>query len=273
MKKNTKFLVLLLAMLLMCLCLTGCDELDEMREIQAFWTTQGSTDSITYNGVEYKKLPGYNNPNPMYNSQYSKYIYVTDRDVPVLLSSRFSDIMDVSDDENFISGYCYTTDYYYSESYVSPDSEAVYCKSDIYDEVVEKINAGIEYTNYGFGYYYWDEKEMTDIWEYYYLSSDETDAVNKVIENVEPITNSEIDYNNNYVLSLDKISEDKYFGKDSFDLYTDGLNTYYLVQYSEALDIHTCYKVPEELKPTFEKLEELVSTNDIYFKNYEVTYE
>lgn len=250
MKKNTKFLVLVLALVMICLCLTGCDELDQMREEQAVWTTKDSTDSITYKGTYYKKLDIDNTPNPLYNQNISGTVYVTDPDVPVLLSNRFGEYFNISEDESFITGWLYT------DGYMFIGEEVLYCRADIYDYIMSKISEGVEYTKYGFGYYQWDEEELTDIWTYTYLTSEEINAVNKVLEEVEPVSDSNIAYNETYILSLDKVSENDYFGRCAFELYVDGTGTYYLVQYSETLDMHTHYEVPKEFSPIFEELED-----------------
>lgn len=245
MKKILKISALILALMMMCLYLTGCDELDQMREGQAVWTTKDSTDSITYKGTYYKKLDIDNTPNPLYNQNISNTVYVTDSDVPVLLSNRFGEYFNISEDESFITGWLYG---YMFE-------EVLYCRADIYDSVMSKINEGVEYTKYGFGYYQWDDEELTDIWTYTYLTTEEINAVNKVLEDVEPVSDSNVAYNEIYILSLDKVSEDNYFGRSAFELYVDGTGTYYLVQYSETLDMYTHYEVPKELSPIFVKLE------------------
>lgn len=255
MKKATKLSALMIALFMICLCLGGCDELDDMREKQAFWTTKGSIESITLDGEEYKRLPGYDNPDPLYNVPDSGLaVNVTDPDVPVLLSDSFAEYMNLSADKNFITGSLYNIPVEWYDGYL-PGSDVIYCKTDIYDEVAEKINAGIEYTKYGFGCFEYDEEKMSDKRMYYYLTDEENDAINTIIEKVKPLTNNEI-ANNIYELSFDKISEDKYFGKASYELYSNGINTYYLAQYSNALDIYTCYEVPQEYNSIFKKFED-----------------
>ena len=258
MKKNTKFLVLLLALLMMCLCLTGCDELDYMRESQAFWTVDGNTDSITFDGVEYKRLDATNPPNPMYNSNYTDAVFVTDSDVPVLLSRDYCVSLNISEDKNFIYGYVF--DDYTNEVYGVYDGdgrEAVYCKADIYDEVMEKINEGIKYTNYGFGYSYWDDEKNEDVWEYYYMNDTETKALNKVFEDPKLLTYDEVD-TYEYITDFNKVSDDKYFGQGGYIIYSDGRDSYYIGKYSETLEEEVYYAVPEELNDTFREIKSKV---------------
>lgn len=262
MKKNTKFLVLVLALLMMCLCLTGCDELDNMRDLHATWTTEGNTDSITYNGVEYKRIYGSNLPDPMFSSQFQM-IFVTEPDVPVLLSQTQGVALSISYDEHFIVGTLYddyTAEYdmlYSSIAYGYEELEKVlYCKADIYDDIVAKINDGIEYTKYGYEYYTYDEESYIDEYNYYYLTDEECDAINKVVKEVEPVYNSQIAYEHRWIIDLDKISDDGYFAKFSYEIYADNLDQYYLTNYSETIDEYTHYKVPDDMSDIFEQIVE-----------------
>ncbi len=265
MKKNTKFIVLIIALLMLCLCLTGCSELDTMREQQAFWTEKGSIDSITYNGTEYKILPGNNHPIPL--GYKHNPIFVTDPDVPVLLSNEFSTYMNLSDDGNFLTGFVYP---YPKTTYISDEgTEATYCKADIYDEVIAKINEGIEYTSYCYQYWIYDDEADSDECYYYYLTDEEADAINKVAEEVKPVFDSEIPYETLWLAPLEKVSEDNYFVKSSFELYYDDYDdTYYLVSFSPSLETHSHYEVPKKMNDIFDKIsEKAIEGNDYYFED------
>lgn len=277
MKKNIKFSVLIIALLMLCLCLTGCSELDTMREQQAFWTEKGSIDSITYNGIEYKKLPGYEPPAPT-GHQFQP-VFVTDADVPVLLSNELSTYMDLSDDGNFLTGFVTMTPEHdvitmytplTNTSYSSYEGgDATYCKADIYDEVVAKIEEGIEYTSYGYEYWVFNEETDTHDYKYYFLTDEESSAINEVVEEVKPVPESDISYKTLWIASLDKISEDKYFAKTSYEIYYDDyLDTYYLVYYSPSLGTHTHYEVPKKMNDIYDKIsEKAVDGNNYYFED------
>lgn len=283
MKKNIKFSVLIIALLMLCLCLTGCSELDTMREQQAFWTEKGSVDSITYNGIEYKRLPGYDPPAPT-GYQFQP-VFVTDPDVPVLLSNEFSTYMNLSDDGNFLTCYVsmtpehdvitmYSTMYSaLSNSYTSYEGgDATYCKADIYDEVVAKIEEGIEYTSYGYEYWVLDEETGVHDYKYYFLTDEQSDAINKVVEEVKPVPESEIPYKTLWIASLDKISEDKYFSKTSYEIYYDDyLEIYYVVYYSPSLGTHTHYEVPKKMNDIFDEIsKQAVDSNTYYPEDTEI---
>ena len=83
MKKWVRIIALILTIFL-CLPLTGCNALDEMRQQQGIWQDDGT---IIWNGSEYKWL----NTNELSlnlerDEEYS-HAYITKPDVPVLLSS------------------------------------------------------------------------------------------------------------------------------------------------------------------------------------------
>lgn len=267
MKKTTKILTLILALLMIGLCLGGCDELDEMRKVQAFWTNEGSHDSITYDGVEYKKIDKtFILPDTSYNYSASTIITVTEKDVPVLLSDSFGDYMDMCESKNFIQGYVspVATDLNSLYSPYDYGSDALFCKADIYDEIIEKIESGIEYTKYGYSYSYYVEEDDEYTEGFYYLSDEEIDAINKTLSEVEPATDSDAAYDYSYLTSLVAISDDLYFGKDSYEIYTSGIN-YYLVHYSPSLDSYTSYKVPSELSDIFDNMTEYAQKEYEYY--------
>lgn len=265
MKKMSKIFALILAIIMMCLCLSGCDELDEMRKEQAFWLESGNADSLIYNGEIYKKIEGTNLPDPLYNCSYEEQVYVTDPDVPVLLSQSYGEWLDISEDHNFMYGYIYgpyETEYY---GVYESGTESLYCKDDMYDAVSSKIASGIEYTLYGYGYYTYDEEDdFYGKFNYYYLKNDEIKAINKVIEEVKPTEDDMINYNYEYLLTFDKVSDDKLFGKYSYELYYNNFDGYYLADYSEALGISTYYKVPDSLTKTFDKIASYCRDSDVY---------
>ena len=284
MKKNRKFLILLLALAMMCLYLTGCDELDTMKQSHGHWVTEGDTSSFNLNDETYVLLEDAANLNPMYNSQHEDIIYITDPDVPVLLSTSYSNAFEISENGNFVVGslpYNYKAEYKDSTFLFSPiitvsesmDGEAVtYCKESIYDDVKKKIKDGIEYTHYGYSYFTYDEKTASDTYHYYYLSDDECDAINKVVKTVEPKQSSNEPYHEMYMLSLDKITEDKMFGEVSYDIYRSELGDYSIEHYSYVTEEYTSYIVPEKYNDIFDKIVERAETQyDVY--NEVIIYE
>ncbi len=278
MNKNKKFLMLFLALAMMCLCLTGCDDLDNLREQHAFWTVDGDTTSITYKGAVYKELPELNDLDPLYNSAYDEFISVTNSDVPVLLSTTYGVSLNISADERFITGFIYNdyeAEYKDASSLFSsiqfyPESEdgryAIYCKEDIYDEVCNSIKDGIKFTNYGYSYYTYDDRSYMDTYRYYYLSDEECDAVNEVVKTVKPQQTSDSPYMDIYICALDKITEDKMFGEVSYEIYRDGYGNYSLEHYSYVTEEYKSYVVPEKYNDIFDKIvEKAESQNEEYY--------
>ena len=257
--KNKFKLLLLCFVLIICSLLTGCDALDEMREHHATWTVAGKTDSITYKGVEYKQIVASPLPDPMYMRTYDT-ICVTEPDVPVLLSESRAVVLDISDNENFISGalfddytaeYDINSDYKYEYSYEEP-TPVLYCKTDIYDNVMTEINEGIEYTSYGFEHVTGDLGDRKT--ELYRLTDEETSVINDIEETEEPIISYEISesYGYCYMFRLLEVSDDEHFAQTAYDVYMNALYDYYLVYYPDDMTISRAYKVPEKHKEIFD---------------------
>ncbi len=260
MKNKTKLLVIILALIMMCVSFTGCAELDQMREQHATWTVAGDTDSITYKGVEYKKLPNLQGET-FYNIDGSLPIYVTDSDVPVLLS-QYCTSLSISINGNFIVGYVgETSDNVAEYGYIGADVESTYCKAELYDEIVEKSNSDINYTNYAYSYY---SEEDFDSFELYYLSAEESDAIDKVVKEVEPVENSNIYETGYFLLNLVEISDDELFSRYSYEIYGDEHGNYYVVDFAQFWNEYTEYKVPKDMNDIFKKLTSHADSMDYY---------
>lgn len=263
MKRITRILLSVLILFALCLCLCGCDELDQMRDKQAFWAEEGKYDAIIYNGDTYKMI-GLQNTyyDTMYNNVEGKSVFVTDPDVPVLLSGNMGSPFDMSDDENFICGYIDYYDYYNDNDVYYSDYTGdylTYCKEDIYDEIVEEIKSGIEYTGYGTTLEKYDDKEDVFTYEYYYFTQDEVDAINDVFENVEPTEVFPV----GYTWSLDNVSEDKYFGESwAYEVALDSNSRYYIYRYDMSEDTCMGYYVSDKVNDIFKRV----------YKTYETIY-
>lgn len=118
--------------LLICLSLSSCKELDELRDKHAFFNNR----SIMYDDKLYKVLVTYEGLN--FNFAGAEYINVTDPDVPVLLSETFNFHYYINDDKTIIH-----SDYY----------DEWYVREDKYSEFENKIKNGVNYSEVGFEYY------------------------------------------------------------------------------------------------------------------------
>lgn len=210
MKKLKKvLLVLLAAVLILSLC--GCDALDQMRENQVFLDEDGN---ISYNGVTYKKLPQCDLLYP--ETTNSIYLYVTEPDVPVLLSAAFvQEYLNVSSDGNFLFNY-----------------DSNYCASDMYEEICKRIEEPFtpEVMCYEYDYY---DVEIDDFrWETYTLTKEQMDAVSLVLQSVEPVDMSQWSLNYDWSVSLQECSSDLLFRRGYLEIVSSE-NDFFLVRYSD----------------------------------------
>lgn len=269
MKKILKISALILAVVVMCLSFSGCAQLDTMREQHATWTEAGNTDSITYKGEVFKKLETTNGIYPARSSSQWNGIYVTEPDVPVLLSQNLAVELQLSKDENFIYGYLYDqydTEYnpvymtvgflYESMGYRSGEGkDVIYCKESLYDELSKSVEDGVKYTTYGFEYWTIDEESYEyDDYHYYTLTEEEAKLIDKVIKEQKHEEMVELDYDYNFITSLEHLSEDGYFATYAIDVFKNNTGDYALAKYSGSLGLHYVYEVPRDLNDEFEKI-------------------
>lgn len=224
-----------------CMSLSGCQELDEARRNHALYNENGS---ITLNGMEYKALPQCTDLQP--DIDFGRTIYVTEEDVPVLLSSSMGDYYDISTDEMFllsgVSGLKNGVDGLYSEN--------VYCREDKYGEVRSKIEGGNYFTGYCYEYYDYSAEDNSV--RYYKLTSDEIAAVETVLmTGVPELVSMAVGVDYDYMIELEACSEDMLFRRWSFDLYVKN-GVCFLAEYSDT-DI-ALYPVPDELEHTFDNI-------------------
>lgn len=140
MKKFIRTAILVFALTVLCFSLSGCHALDTARNAQAFLNDDGT---ILYDGKIYKPLPAGSEYAELTYSLISSYIenntvYITEKDVPVLLSGIVGTSAHIDKDKKIICA-----------NYVidnSSDSRN-YCREDIYDNFVEEIK-NPNYTKY-----------------------------------------------------------------------------------------------------------------------------
>lgn len=227
----------------LCLSLTGCMLLDEMKAAQAFWDPVDETqpfESFTWNGAIYKQMPVTELSFSLHASEW-KGVYVTQSDVPVLLSGIVGQYMELSDNE-ILAVYV---------DYMSSSADTVYyCRVDQYDVVLARLEAGdMEFNRCCYSWYEWEEDE----YHYYVLTDAEYAAVQTVYHTVEAevLPNGAEMYFDHEAL-LYQLSEDGLFEQMWVSACVVG-DTYYLRSYDE--DGNTVlYSAPEEYTAAFQSL-------------------
>ena len=240
MKKALKLLAFILIISILTLTFSGCELIDEMRKSQAFLI---NPTTIEYNGETYTLLPhcDYLNPQDGIDSD----IYVTDPDVPVLLSDILGDTAYLSKDGSIIS--CFTS---YTEHY---------CRSDEYEKTVELINNGFENTGYCYNYYDY----INQLENYYCFTEQENSAMNEVLSTVEEtVLPKEIAVNYEYIADLEIYSHNLNFRKDTADLCFSG-DKYYILNYKGEDTV--IQNVPPEYNDIFKSImSKLIKNEDTY---------
>ena len=223
-------LLLLLGVLLLSLC--GCDDLDRMRSLQVFLEKDGS---FYHEGTHYVQLDANDYFNPV--SNYTRNFYLTEADVPVLLSSEFAvGHLQFTEDGRFCR------DVYHSNRW--------FCAEDLFEEIQAKNQKPFVPDTVFYEYYIYTgqgnyEKKL------YFLSPEEIAAVDAV-RSTEPLKLSDGMYiSYDWGLGLTAATEDLLFqrgGPSVFKTY----NAYYL-EIEEDYGV-TTYQVPEAYNETFDHI-------------------
>ncbi len=162
MKKSLQKAALVLIVCLLCISLGGCGALEEMRARHAKWSDVGS---VLCGDIEYFPIEGSDHLYPAINYLGNTF-RVTESDVPVLLSLFVSDLLYSSDDGIFLESF---------------ETGALYCRSDYYDEVSQKLQDGFDTVGYCYDYYTYDEENYDYVEHTYRLTDEEVAAVNTVL--------------------------------------------------------------------------------------------
>lgn len=225
MKKNAKHLLILLLVLVQVFVLCGCASLDEMRENQAFLTKDGD---ILWNGNVYKKLPACDYLEP--EIDFETDIYVTDPDVPVLLSESIYHLMlSPTKDGNLLANY--------------RDETSYYCVDSMYDTMRARITAPFIPDIVCYYYYVFDPETHESEIKYYTLTQEQLDIITQITETAEPIALGDgFALNCDYKISLLACSEDLLLQQDCHMAISQSGDAYYLLVTTDARE--QAYKVP-----------------------------
>ncbi len=232
MKYIKKILCLTLAVLL-CFSLIGCNAIDKMRDAQIHFNDKGN---LEYDGKEYKQLPACDAFSP--DITYSTNLYITDKDVPVLLSEQFGGRAYLTKDELFINSHSYSTE---------DGNSAFFARTDIYNSIASRINAGDYFEGFCFYYQYWNEDGDIGFFDQKekIISEESEKAVKEIITNGTPDEEIDIDLLTQFtVTDLYACSNDLLFSEYSATIYKTEKFIY--ITAFTGLNKELVFKVSEE---------------------------
>ena len=280
MKKFIRTAVLIFALTVLCFSLSACHALDETKKAQAFKNDDGT---VLYDGKIYKALPDSPELSALsyaLASDRGNMVFLTDRDVPVLLSAFFGEDAFTDKDKKIIfTGYL--TD--------GSSNSLKFCREDLYDTLIEEIKNPV-YTKYvmkldtsWLGYLYGE----IDIPDSIPLTDAEVAAIEEVIALNDTVQVSSDRYS--YLgAEIHRYTEDELFSEAYCTLIKSN-DSLLIVPASETVTegdegygVATAYKVPTsgeaaaKIKNLFEKKEqiaekiaELIGDSDILDDPYD----
>lgn len=216
MKKTKRWIAFLLVFAL-CLPLCGCSNLDEMRAAHAFWQKDGS---VLWNGNVYRLIEDV--PEDLAILYGQQEVYVTQADVPVLLSQMMGDCFSVVADETMLWSHGWD------------GGRVFYCREDVYDFMTEHLKNPSLTTYY---YTYWADTDADEA--YYYLSEAQGNTIDELIATLDFVVLDETFYHafeaNEFCLTLGKCDEEHLFSNDYVVeiAWKDGL--YYIISPNEYI--------------------------------------
>ncbi len=219
MKKSLRLLALITAVMLLCLSFTGCSALDDMRARHGIFADDGS---IHVNGEKYLRLPDNAYFSPIDDSFSA--IYVTGKDVPVLLAS-------FSDNVHYI---------YDSGDIIENDSGTqFYCREKLYASLAPLMEAPFAPTGYCYAYSTFDIKDHSYSTQFCRLSNTQANLILEVTTNEELIYSEKYDVVDGIIIQA---CSDNLLLRDSrYELFTLG-NGYVIFDFVNDI----AYSVPAQ---------------------------
>lgn len=231
MKKTLKIAISFLTLMFFCFILWGCEanpeDLAKIKETCGYYNEDGD---IVLNDTIYKELPECEQLYPP--SDYWAYsdILISEKEMPLaLIQAYFDEYFFSTLDKNFI----------FNET-----GEIFFCKEEIYDEMVSRIEAGFTPTDLCYSYDAYSKEDDLFYTGYYKLSAEENRVVKSILSSITP---TELDltkeFNYEWLIYLEDCSSDLYFREYSIDLAVDG-NKYYILSYPDETQT-LIYRVPQ----------------------------
>lgn len=251
MKKTKRLCALCLSFILLCLCMTGCNAIDEMRENQAFYTDTGG---VNLRGADYLPLPENEYFRPLKRDD-SRVIRITESDVPVLLSSTYGK---------------YGTLYNDGEILYSNYMDIYYCRVDKYAQYNAILASPFEPTGYCYTYHVLNTDTVEYTEHFYQLTAEQATAVDEVLATVTPTVQDEnASYTYDYFVELNACDDTMLLRDETVSIAKNG-QEYTIVQHNyngERADLE--YVVPSTYHAMFDSIikqgYDAVKASDAYF--------
>ncbi len=236
MKKMKRLLALSVALILVCFSATGCNAINEMRARHGYYTETGS---IMLGETEYRLLPNNEYFSPIRDNDDE--IYVTDKDVPVLLSAMLGVGFDSYNDGLILSSGIYGED-------------RNYCRADKYEEIAAQMAGEFNPTGYCYTYSAFVTKTETYEERAYLLTEEQKNAVRRILATVEGVERAEnAEYTYDHRISLEVCTDNMLLRDWRYDIEVNN-GTYYLIENDLYAANGIEYKLPSEYNTFFEEI-------------------
>ena len=253
MKKALKFISFALVVIMIVSLFCGCDELDKMRKNVASITSAGD---IKIGDDIYKRLPDTDELVINYGESL-KYIYVADKEIPLLLVSMMGDSYILDKNNILLEG-----DTIENYDYDSDSKIPIYCRSDYYEQIKNEIENGFVTSKYCYGYYKISEDDFAGEWVEHILTEEELAAIKTVLLGKGKVIADSMNVLCDYIVTVEGRSEDGYFSEYFCDIYIHE-DSYTVVTENEK-EIKT-FTVPKKFSSIFKNMVNEYVENEQYW--------
>lgn len=190
-KKKIKTISLVLMVCIVSTALSGCFSLQELKEKQANMDDEGN---ICVGNYKYIAIEAGEELNPDFD-EFNE-VYISDEEIPLLLTPEMGSSYTISDDGIFIEGY-----------------KGYYCREDKYEEVSSALSKKYTVKGYKYGYHNFEKDKLCDE----EMSAESVQTIKTILSKVKGEKNGETLYDQ-YETSCTIYSygESKYLTREEF---------------------------------------------------------
>jgi len=225
MKKQIKKIVSLALLIILCLSLCSCRALDDMRKFRAVYLDEART-KISYNDETFILVENWNEK---FETNIEEFISVSDKEVPLLLTTFFSE------DAHLFA----------NKRIICVDYTGFYCREDVYEYVENVTEKNL--THYCYNYYDFE----SGAYDSCFLDEDRVKAIEDVLKTQKP---SEKIPEIEYYLSISKTDTALLMKMQYVDLNVDVDGNITISMYDDENGIEYFYAVPKKYKDDFSRL-------------------
>ncbi len=285
MKKVIRIIAVAICITLLGVTLCSCQYLDDKKDNHAIYCDDSKT-SFTFRGYTYKKISSPSNMSFIEPKTDFTNAYVTEKDVPVLLSESYGNTMAFSAKEKnpviihivsrgigYVSPVSIRQSSYWAEY---EDISGVFAREDHYDELTEKVKAAkldsyyvTKYKDYSANAYFYESsyEDIIDPYEFELVSDEVAEAVNDSLLNGKKVKYTKLESDGWDSINIIPCDKDMILTNNNNVVFFKNKGDYYLLQTLNGNAFgEEVVKAPEKYTELFDKF--YVANKELIYEGY-----